>query len=174
MKIPNKTELQQIASNHSSDIKLKELYTTELISFLVSDTTLSSHNPLRFIENILQNDSYCSEKLKTIAKKIGQNDLHRATIEISALSAGNLDKYEFFRRQRCFTGKGLARKSYYNQKIWIFAIKQWVEKADWHCKKQYHWLDKVHRFDNEDDEIINKKWTLKKVCADKCSQVSWN
>ena len=53
MKIPNKTELQQIASNHSTDIKFKELYTTELLSFLVTDTTLSPDNPLRFMKNIL-------------------------------------------------------------------------------------------------------------------------
>ena len=52
MKIPNKTELQQIASNHLSDIDLKDfmklykIYTKELCSFLVNDTTLSSDNPL--------------------------------------------------------------------------------------------------------------------------------
>ena len=52
MKIPNKTELQQIASNHLSDIDLKDfmklykIYTKELGSFLVNDTTLSSDNPL--------------------------------------------------------------------------------------------------------------------------------
>ena len=46
MKIPNKTELQQIASNHSSDIdyrdfiKLYKDYTKEPYSFLVKDTTL--------------------------------------------------------------------------------------------------------------------------------------
>ena len=53
-KIPNKRELQQIASNHSSDIdfkyfmKLYKGYTKEPYSFLVNDTTdttLSSENP---------------------------------------------------------------------------------------------------------------------------------
>ena len=29
-------------------------------------------------------------------------------------------------------------------------------------KNQYHRLNKIHRSDNEDDEIINKKATLKK------------
>ena len=53
-KIPKKRELQQIASNHSSDIdfadfmKLYKDYTKELYCFLVNDTILSSDNPLRF------------------------------------------------------------------------------------------------------------------------------
>ena len=46
MKIPNKSELQQVASNHSSDIKFKDLmkldkeFTKEPYSFVVKDTTL--------------------------------------------------------------------------------------------------------------------------------------
>ena len=59
MKTPNKRELQQIALNHSSDIDFKDFmeifkkYTPEPYSFLVNDTTLPSHNPLRFRKNIL-------------------------------------------------------------------------------------------------------------------------
>ena len=59
MKIPNKRELQQIASNHLSDIEFKNLtklykdYTREPLSFLVNDTTLQSENPLRFRKNLL-------------------------------------------------------------------------------------------------------------------------
>ena len=59
IKIPNKRELQQIASNHSSDIgfkdfvKLGEEYAKELFSFLVNDRTLSSDDPLRFRKNLL-------------------------------------------------------------------------------------------------------------------------
>ena len=43
MKIPNKRELQQSASNHLSDIDFKKLNkdsTKEVFSFLVNDTTL--------------------------------------------------------------------------------------------------------------------------------------
>ena len=60
MKIPNRRELQQIAFNHSSDIDFKDfmkiykMFTAEKYSFLVNDTTLSSDNPLRFRENILE------------------------------------------------------------------------------------------------------------------------
>ena len=54
MKIPNKKELQQIALNHSSDIDFKDFIknykkcTAEPYSLLVSDTTLPSHDSLRF------------------------------------------------------------------------------------------------------------------------------
>ena len=57
-KIPNKTELQQIAINHSSDINAKDFTnicrkcTAEPYSFLVNDTTLASNNPLRFRKNL--------------------------------------------------------------------------------------------------------------------------
>ena len=57
-KIPNKRKLQQIATNHSSDINSKDFanifrkYTTEPYSFLVDDTTLPSNNPLRFRKNL--------------------------------------------------------------------------------------------------------------------------
>ena len=60
MKIPNKRELQQIALNHSSDIDFKDFIkvykkcTAEPYSFLVTDTTLPSDNPLRFTRNLLK------------------------------------------------------------------------------------------------------------------------
>ena len=59
MKIPNKGELQKIASNYSSVIdfqdfmKLYKEYTKEPHLFLVNETTLSSDNPLRFRKNLL-------------------------------------------------------------------------------------------------------------------------
>ena len=58
-KIPNRRELQQIASIHSSDIdfnnfmKLYEGCTKEPYSFFVNDTSLSSDNPLRLRKNLL-------------------------------------------------------------------------------------------------------------------------
>ena len=59
MKISNKREVQQIASNHSSDIDFKDFmklykeYTKEPDLFLVNHTTLSSDNPLKFRKNLL-------------------------------------------------------------------------------------------------------------------------
>ena len=58
MKIPNKRELQQIPTDHSSDIDSKDFitiykkYTAKPYSFLVNDTILASDNPLRFRKNL--------------------------------------------------------------------------------------------------------------------------
>ena len=60
MRIPNKRELRQIATNHSSDVDFKDFMkiykkcTAEPYSFLVNDTTLPSVNPLRFRKSLLE------------------------------------------------------------------------------------------------------------------------
>ena len=50
MKVPNKRELQQIATNHSSDIDFN--CSNKAYSFLVNDTTLASDNPLKFTKSL--------------------------------------------------------------------------------------------------------------------------
>ena len=57
-KIPNKREVQHIASNSSNNEfkdfkKLYKDYTKKSLSFLVNDTTLPWDNPLRFRKNLL-------------------------------------------------------------------------------------------------------------------------
>ena len=58
--VGNRSELQEIATNHSSDISTKDfanIYgkcTVEPYSFLVNDTTLASDNPLRFRKLFLE------------------------------------------------------------------------------------------------------------------------
>ena len=60
MKISNKSELQQIATNLSSNIYVKDFIkiykrcTAEPYSFLVNDTTLPSDDPLSFRKNLLE------------------------------------------------------------------------------------------------------------------------
>ena len=60
MKIPNKRDLQQIVSNHSSDIYFKDFMkiykkcTSEPYSFLVNDTTSPPNNSLRFRKSLLK------------------------------------------------------------------------------------------------------------------------
>ena len=60
MRIPNKTELQQISINHLSDVDFKDFMkiykkcTAEPYSILVHDTTLPSDNSLRFRKKILE------------------------------------------------------------------------------------------------------------------------
>ena len=40
----------------------------------------------------------------------------------------------------------------------IFTNRQWVQKANWHCKRQHQTLGKTYEFDKkEHDERINKK-----------------
>ena len=60
----------------------------------MNDTTLSSDNPLRFRKNFRK-----LEKINTIDTKIeqykAQYNLDRQTAKISALSSGNVSKYEF-------------------------------------------------------------------------------
>ena len=59
-KIPNERELKQIATDHSSDIITKDLAniygpcTVEPYLLFVTDTTLVSHNPLRFRKLFLE------------------------------------------------------------------------------------------------------------------------
>ena len=66
MKINNKRELRNIATNHAADIDYKDFVkiyrerTKEPYSFLTIDTTLPASNPLRFRKNLLpiyKNDS---------------------------------------------------------------------------------------------------------------------
>ena len=58
MKINNKRELQNIATNHSADINYKDFVkiykecTRKPYSFLTIDTTLLSSDPLRFRKNL--------------------------------------------------------------------------------------------------------------------------
>ena len=59
MEIPNKGEIQQIASNNSSDpnfkdfIKLEKDYTKKKFTFLVNDPALPMDNLLRFRKDLL-------------------------------------------------------------------------------------------------------------------------
>ena len=61
-KIPNRRELREIVTNHSSDISTKDFIniyrdcTADPYSFLVNDTTLASDNPLRFRKLFLKYD----------------------------------------------------------------------------------------------------------------------
>ena len=91
MKITNKSELRQPASNHSADIELKDfmnLYKDfkRPFSFIVNDETLSSNSSLRFRKNLYKMS--ITKKIKTINKKIDQNKaqycLDRQTAKISA------------------------------------------------------------------------------------------
>ena len=107
MSINNKRELQNIGINHSADIDYKDFIkiyrerAKEPYDFLTIDTTLPSHNSLRFrkpLFDTLQNMTV-TDQIKILDRKIKQNeaqyDLDRETAKISALSSNNLGKYEY-------------------------------------------------------------------------------
>ena len=91
-KIPNKREIQQIASNHSSYIDFKDViklykdYSKEQYLFLVNDTTLSSDNLLKFRKNKID------------------NKIEQKRAQYNTLSSGNVSKYRFL------TGKDVYPK----------------------------------------------------------------
>ena len=63
VKVSNKRELQQVASNHLSYIEFKDFmklykYTEEPFLFSVNSTPLPSDNSVRFNKNLLQNDCW--------------------------------------------------------------------------------------------------------------------
>ena len=58
--------------------------------------------------------------------------IDRQTAKISALSSGNVNKYEFL------TGKDALKKAATrcsNDKIWIFTFRQLIKSTNWHCKE---------------------------------------
>ena len=79
MKIHNKRELQQIATNHSADIDYKDFMktyrkcTSEPYSFLTIDTTLPANDSLRFRKNLLHLKDFVIVKMMTRLKQIKFN-----------------------------------------------------------------------------------------------------
>ena len=104
MKVPNKRELQQIALNQPSDISTKDFikiykkHTAKPYSFLVSDATIASDNPLRFRKNLFNIIIIMTIEDQIRDKRL-KYDINRKAAKISALSPGKTDKYE------CLTGK---------------------------------------------------------------------
>ena len=79
-----------------------------------------------------------SEKIKVINNKIKQNetqyDLDRQNAKISALSSGNVSKYEFLTGKDVLPEKELLEKAARMKKIWIFSIRKRTKSRNWHCK----------------------------------------
>ena len=95
MKITNKRELQNIATNRSADIDYNDFVniyrecTRKPYSFLTIDTTLPASNSLRFRKNLLPSYKMTViDQIRILDDKIksnqGQYDLSRETANISA------------------------------------------------------------------------------------------
>ena len=107
MKIQNKKELQQVASNHSFDINIKEsiilykIYTVKPYFFLAINTSLASDNPLNLWCNLLErmwkliiitDDKIRDEKL--------QFDINREVTNIFPLSSGKINNNEYLTSEK--------------------------------------------------------------------------
>ena len=110
MKIPNKTEPQKIAFNHSSDIDSQDfmnLYkkcSAKQYCYLVIDAILASANPLSFRKNLSKR---ILKLIMTIDDKLRdekmQHVINRKAEKISALSSGKIDKYEYITVEEIFS-----------------------------------------------------------------------
>ena len=102
MKIQNKKELQQVASNHSFDISIKEsiilykIYIVKPYFFLAINNSLASDNPLNLRYNLLErmwkliiitDDKIRDEKL--------QFDINREVTNIFPLSSSKINNSEY-------------------------------------------------------------------------------
>ena len=154
MKIPNKRELQQIASNHSSDIDFKDFmklykeYNKEPYSFLVNDTTLSSDNPLRFRKNLFK--MIIRKNIKAINNKIKENkaqyNLDKQTATISALSSGNVSKYELLTDKDVLPEKYLLEKATTMKRFDYSSLGKELNAQTDIAKKPYQKLDDTDEF----------------------------
>ena len=104
-----------------------------------------------------------SEKIKTINNKIEQNkaqyDLDRQTAKISALSSGNVRKYEFLIGKDFLPEKDLLEKAATMKRFEYLPLGKELKPQTDIAKKQYQELVNTYEFDN----IIKKeKPTFKK------------
>ena len=143
VKFPNKQELQQTAFNHLSDIDFKDFInlsktcTAKPYSFLVFDATLASYNSLCFKKNLLKR---IWKLIMTIDDKIRdeklQYDINRDAANVSTLSSGKIDKYEYL------TGEEILpfdqRRMVKQAKFTYSPLGKYLEKTnknDWRSRK---------------------------------------
>ena len=105
MKINNRIEFKNIASDHSADINYQDFKTIcrectkEPYNFLKINTTLPASDPLRFRKIcLILIKMAITDQIKTLNRKIMKNEaqynLDRKAAKISAASSNNLDKCE--------------------------------------------------------------------------------
>ena len=89
-----------------------------------------------------------SEKIKTIDNKIEPNkawsNLDRQTAKFSALSSGNVSKYEFLSDKDLLPENDLIEKAATKKRFEYLILG--IERTSWHCKekvsktRQYFWV----------------------------------
>ena len=88
-----------------------------------------------------------SEKIKAINNKIEQNkaqyNLNRQTVKISALSLGNVSKYEFLTGKDVLPEKDLVEKAGTIKRFEYSPLSKELRKQSSVAKKQYQQFDKT-------------------------------
>ena len=100
---------------------------------------------------------YVSEKIKTIDNKIKQNNapyiLVRKTANISALSSGNVNKYEFLTGKDIIPEKYLLEKAATVKRFEYSSLDKELKSQTDITKKEYQKLGDAYEF----DKIIKKE-----------------
>ena len=106
-----------------------------------------------------------TEKIKTINNKIEQNnahyDLDKQVDQTSALSLGNVNKYEFLIDKDVLPEKDLLEKAATIKRFEYLLLGKEVKAQTGIAKKQYKGLDKIFEFD-ETRNKYDQKPALKK------------
>ena len=105
-----------------------------------------------------------SEKIKTIDNKIEQNkvqyNLDRQTANTSALSSGNVSKYEFLTSKDLLPEKDLLEKAAAIKKFENSLLGSELKKQTSAVEKHYQVLNKLFESDKEKQLVVIKKEPL--------------
>ena len=101
-----------------------------------------------------------SKKIKTVNIKIEQNkaqyNLDRQTAKISALSAGNISKYDFLTGKDVLPEKDLLEKAAAIKRFEYSLLGKELKVQTDIPKKQYQTLDKIYESDETKEPTIKK------------------
>ena len=102
-----------------------------------------------------------SEKIKEINNKIKQNkaqyDLDWQTAKISALSSGNVSKYEFLTDKDVLAEKDLLEKAAALKRFEYSLLAKELKKQTSVAEKQYQDFDKVINYDEIEEPLKTEK-----------------
>ena len=133
--------------------------------------TLSSDNTLRVWKNLLSMS--ISEKIETVNNKIEQNkaqyNLDRQTAKVSALSSGNICKYEFLTEKHVLREKDLLERAAALKRFEYSPLGKELKKQTSVEEQQYQSFDKVFNHDENEKPVKIKKERL--LITDKSSLV---
>ena len=111
-----------------------------------------------------------SEKIKAINNKIEQNkaqyNLDRQTANISALTSGNISKYEFLTGKDVLTEKGLLEKAAGLKRFEYSPLGKELKAPTSAAEKQYQKLDKIFE-SNKKEEVIKKSRAMSNLVYNK-------